>query len=114
MQIKTLICSLFLMFFSVTVMAGAGHDHSHGHEAISQGQAELVATENVRRLVEKGKLDESWRSIKFSKIEKKTFSGQPEWVVVFNNDNIADPKKRTLYVFLSIGGDYLAANYTGK
>ena len=114
MQLKTLIFGFLLSLFSVIAMAGSGHDHSHSHEPIDQNQAELTALKNLTRLVEKGKLDKSWASIKPSKIEKKTFSGHPEWVAVFTNDNITEPKKRTLYIFLSISGDYLAANYTGN
>lgn len=42
------------------------------------------------------------------------FDGDTEWVVVFVNDKIADTDKQKLYVFLTLGGDYIAANYTGK
>jgi len=111
MQLKTLMLGFSLSLFSAAAMAGSGQDHSHGHEAISQNQTELIATKNIDRLVEKGKLDESWASVTASKVEKKTFSGHPEWVA---NSAISDPEKRTLYVFLSTGGDYLAANFTGN
>jgi len=114
MQLKTLMLGFSLSLFSAAAMAGSGHDHSHGHEAISQNQAELIAIKNIDRLVEKGKLDKSWASVTASKVEKKTFSGHPEWVAVFTNSAISDPEKRTLYVFLSTGGDYLAANFTGN
>jgi hypothetical protein len=42
------------------------------------------------------------------------FKGNPEWVAVFVNDEITDPDKRTLYIYLTLGGDYIAANYTGE
>jgi hypothetical protein len=35
-------------------------------------------------------------------------------VAVFVNDKITDPAKQKLYVFMTLGGDYLAANYTGE
>ncbi len=114
MQLKTLIFGFLLSLFSVTVIAGGDHDHSHSHEPIDKNQAEITAIENLTRLIGKGKLDKSWASIKASKIEKKIFSGHPEWMVIFTNDRIVEPEKRTLYVFLSINGDYLAANYTGN
>ena len=114
MQLKKILFGILFILFSVIATAGSGHDHSHGHEAVSQNQARLIATKNVSRLVEKGKLDESWTSVTASKVEKKTFSGHPEWVAVFTNNAISDIEKQTLYVFLSAGGDYLAANYTGN
>lgn len=114
MRIYTLAITAVLYLFSFAAIAGSGHDHSQGHAAITQVQAESIASKNVVKLVDKGKIDKSWLTIKTSKAEKKDFSGKSEWVVVFNNNTIADPEKRTLYIFLSVGGDYLAANHTGK
>lgn len=114
MRIYTLAITTALYLFSFAAVAGSGHDHSHGHAAITQEQAESIAIKNVAKLADKGKLDKSWTTVKAAKVEKKSFGGDPEWVVVFNNNDIADPEKRTLYIFLSIGGDYLAANHTGN
>jgi len=30
------------------------------------------------------------------------------------NESVADINKQKLYVFLTLGGDYIAANFTGK
>jgi hypothetical protein len=68
----------------------------------------------VAVLVETKKLDESWASINVSSVEKKMFNGEPEWVAVFVNDKITDTEKRKFYVFLTLGGDYIAANFTGN
>ena len=114
MQLLTLIFSLLLSVFPIIVMAGGDHNHSHSHEPIDQNRAELTATKNLTKLIEKGKLDKSWASIKPSKSEKKIFGEHPEWMIIFTNDSIADSEKRTLYIFLSISGDYLAVYYTGN
>jgi hypothetical protein len=116
MQLKTLLLGLLLSMSSATAMAGSGHDHghSHSHEPVNQATATTNATEIVVALVKRNKLDESWASITPSSVEKKVFNGDPEWVVVFVNDKIADTEKRKLYVFLTLGGDYIAANYTGE
>ena len=114
MRIYTLVITAVLYLFSFSAVAGPGHDHSDGHAAITQEQAESIAIKNVAKLADKGKLDKSWTTVKVSKVEKKSFGGNPEWVVVFNNNDIPEPEKRTLYVFLSVGGDYLAANHTGN
>lgn len=114
MRIHTLALTAILSLFSFSASAGAGHDHSHGHAAVSQTQAESIAVKNVAKLADKGKIDKSWTTVKASTVEKKSFGGNSEWVVVFNNGDIPDPEKRTLYIFLSVGGEYLAANHTGK
>jgi hypothetical protein len=114
MRIQTIIFSLVLSFFSLTAMAGTGHDHGHSHDPVTQSRAEEIATKNVARLADNDKIDSSWKSSKATKSEKKDFSGHMEWVVVFKNENISDPAKQTLYIFLGLGGEYIAANYTGK
>ncbi len=118
MNRRTLALSIILGFLSSTVMAGGGHDHGHGHShsniAVNQVTAKANATKIVAALTQRKKLDESWASTTASSVEKKVFKGNPEWVVIFNNDKITDPAKQKLYVFLTLGGDYIAANYSGK
>jgi hypothetical protein len=59
-------------------------------------------------------LDKSWASTTASSIDKKVISGNQAWVVVFINDKITDTKKRKLYIFLTLGGDYAGANHIGE
>lgn len=114
MRIHVLAFTAALSLIPIAAIAGPGHEHGHSHAAINQVQAESVAVKNIARLVESGKIDKSWAGVKVAKVEKKTFGSTPEWVVVFQNNEIADAAKRTLYVFLSVDGEYLAANHTGK
>jgi hypothetical protein len=114
MRIQTIIFSLALSLFSAVAFAGAGHDHGHSHDPVTQSKAEAIAAKSVSRLVEKGKIDTSWKAVTVAKSEKKKFGGETEWVVSFKNDKVSDPSKQTLYIFLTLGGEYLAANYTGK
>lgn len=116
MNTKTLALSIILSLFSSIVTAGGGHDHghSHSHVAVNQATAKINATKIVAALTQRKKLDASWVSSTVSSVEKKTFKGNPEWVVVFNNDKITDTAKQNLYVFLTLGGDYIAANFSGK
>jgi len=115
---KTLAAALVLssLLFGAPVMAGSGHDHGHSHSStpVSQDKVGVKAAEIVAALVNRNKLDKNWGSIKASSIEKITVQGNPEWVVVFVDKTIADVEKQKLYVFLTLGGDYIAANYTGK
>lgn len=115
---KNLAAALVLssLLFGAPVMAGSGHDHGHSHSStpVSQDKVGVKAAEIVAALVNRNKLDKNWESIKASSIEKITVQGNPEWVVVFEDKNITDVEKQKLYVFLTLGGDYIAANFTGK
>lgn len=115
---KTLATTLVLssLIFGMPVMAGSEHDHGHSHAQapVNQQVAEKKADEVIASLVEREKIDTSWASIKASSVEKKALNGYPEWLVTFNNEKITDTDKQTLYVFLTIGGEYIAVNYTGK
>jgi len=116
MRITALLFSFILSIYSFTVLAGSGHDHGHSHDQtpVTQDQVKVNAAKFVSGLVEKKSLETSWASIKPKSIEEKVFKGQKEWVAVFVNNKISDPAKRTLYIFMTLGGKYIAANYTGK
>lgn len=112
-MIVVTLCTLSLAATPVFSGPGApGHEHSHG--PISAEAAQEKATKQVADLVTKGKLDPSWNNIKPSKAEQKTFAKGAEWVVEFVNSAAADKTKQTLYVFYTLDGHYLAANFTGK
>ena len=118
MNLKNIVIGCAFGLFSLTAVAGGGHDHGHGHShasgPVNQDTAKANASKIVASLVKRNKLDKSWGSAVASSIEKKTFKGQPEWVVVFQNDEVTDTAKKKLYVFLTIGGEYIAANHSGK
>ena len=122
MQIRTFIMGLLFSTLSTTALAGSGHDHGHsqghGHShdntPINETTAKANAVEYVAALVKKDKLDNSWASISASEIQQISVNGNPEWKIVFVNEDIADTEKQNLYVFLTLGGDYIAANFTGK
>ena len=112
---KNLISTLlFLSFLTVTpAIAGTGHSHAE-EKPITTEQVTSLASENIERLIDAGKIDPSWKEVKVNSIEQKTFSHDPEWVVKYTNNKMSDASKQTLYMFFSIGGRYLATNYTGE
>ncbi|WP_432823014.1 DUF6488 family protein [Trichloromonas sp.] len=112
---RKIIISLMTLFaLSVgSAFAGAGHDHGP-ITPISQAEASQKAVGIVAKIVESGKIDASWAEVKPDVAEKKEYQHGPEWLVTFTNPKAEDPAKQTLYVFLSSGGKYLAANFTGK
>ena len=105
---------LLLSFMSITpAIAGTGHSHAK-EKAITTEEVTSLASENIKRLIDTGKIDPSWKGVKADSIEQKTFGHDPEWVVKYKNDKISEASKQTLYMFFSIGGRYLATNYTGE
>ena len=115
---KTLAIALVLssLFFGAPVIAGSGHDHGHSHAPapVNKEIAEINAGKAITSLVVSGKIDKSWELIIASSSEIKEFSGRSEWVVIFINEKITDTDKQKLYVFLTLSGEYIGANYTGN
>ncbi len=116
MKFKALLLGFTLTLFSMMAVAGGGHNHGHGysHSPVNQKAANAIATKIIASFIKQKTLDKSWASTTVSTSEKKTFNSKQEWVVSFINEKVTDAKKRKLYVFLTLSGDYIAANYTGK
>ena len=116
MQLKTILLGLAMGLFSITTIAGSGHDHGHGHShsPVNEVTAKAEATQIIASFVKQKTIGESWSSIPAKSVEKKTFHGKQEWVVSFVNEKVTDTKKSKLYIFLTLSGEYVAANYTGK
>ena len=102
------------LFISSQVLAGAGHDHGHSHGPVSADVVVGKAVTKVKQLAVDKKIDTSWKNVKSTGAEKKTFGKGLEWVVSFNNTKVSDKTKQNLYIFFSLDGHYIAANYTGK
>ncbi|MDH5301866.1 MAG: DUF6488 family protein [Gammaproteobacteria bacterium] len=118
---KYLFAALLSLFIaSGTAIAGGnhshdgGHSHDHAHGPIDGDKAIAKAEKKLLNLIEKNKIDASWRDIKASKVEQKTFTKGPEWVVSFVNPRATEADKQTLYIFYSLDGHYIAANFTGQ
>ena len=103
-----------LSLVTAPAFSGPGHEHSHTQGPISEEAAKQEATKQVADLVSKGKVDKSWSGIKPAKAYQKTFKKGPEWIVEFVNSAASDKAKQTLYLFYTLDGHYMAANFTGK
>lgn len=113
---KTIIAVTFstLSLLTMPAFSGPGHDHSHSHAAITAQGVEQKAAKQVAALIAKGKVDKGWSAIKPTKSYQKTFEKGQEWVVEFTNSAAPDKTKQTLYLFYTLDGHYVAANFTGK
>ena len=115
---KILLITLLSLFISAPVLAGPGNDDGHGHShsqgPVSSDEVIKRATKKVIQMAKAGKIDALWSTTKASAAEQKIYAKGPEWVIRFNNDKLTDTTKQTLYMFFSLDGHYIAANYTGN
>jgi len=117
---KTLTTTLLLslLLIGAPVMAGSGHGHDadggHSLAPVSKDEAVSRAAKKVKQLADAGKIDTSWSGINAASVEQKTYSKGPEWVITFKNNKISDVAMQSLYLFFSLDGHYIAANYSGN
>ena len=88
--------------------------HFHGSKPAAEETVLTCAAQRKDSLVSSGKLDSSWKAVKHEKIEQVDGKKGKEWKVTFKNPQVTDASKQTLYVFLSLPGNVVAANFTGK
>lgn len=112
--ISALLISTASLGVTPAFSAGTGHGHGHDHETLTEVSALEQASKKIPDLIANGKLDKNWEGAKPIKTYKKTFSKGDEWVVEVENPAATDPSKKMLYLFFSLDGHYVAANFTGK
>ncbi|MBC7781920.1 MAG: hypothetical protein H7125_17640 [Proteobacteria bacterium] len=91
-----------------------GGCHFHGSTPAKRETVSGCATQRKDALVSSGKLDVTWKDVKHDKVEQVEGKKGKEWKVSFKNPVAKDKAKDTLYVFLSLPGNYIAANFTGQ
>lgn len=111
--IKTLFLAIALTF-SVAAPALAHPEHDMVEEENPRLLALNSASYVVDRMIQRNAIAASWGSIEPTSAFLRQRNGADEWVVTFQNNAIANPAERTLYVMLTYSGVYIAANYTGQ
>jgi len=117
---KTLLLFISILFISASpVFAGGGHAHNaDGSHSIASKIGKKVVIEVsgkvIKSLIKAKKIAESWSLAKQTSVGQKRFSGNLEWVIVYNNSQEKDANKQNLFVFLSLRGEYLGSNFTGQ
>lgn len=110
------IVPLILMPTAVQVRASDHIEHTYpNHSAvlIDIPGAQANAKGIIADLIDKKKLTQDWAEAEITSTDKKIYTGNTEWVVVFFNNQADDKDKQTLYIFLSLAGEYIAVNFTG-
>jgi Family of unknown function (DUF6488) len=55
-----------------------------------------------------------WQAVKHDKAEVVEGKKGREWKVTFKNPAVTDKSKETLYMFYTVPGNFIAANFTGQ
>ncbi len=90
-----------------------GRCHFHGSKPAAEGTVSGCAAERKAALIKSGKLDASWQAVQAVKLEQVEGRKAKEWRVTFKNPAVADKAKDTLYMFFTVPGNFVAANFTG-
>ena len=95
--------------------AGPGDGcHFHGSKPAAESTIIQCATQRKDDLVKGGKLDKSWSPIKQGSIEYIEGKKGKEWKVIFANSSEPDQTKKSLFMFFTPPGNFIAANFTGQ
>lgn len=109
-----------LMAFSLAAVAApvsadkGGSCHFHGSEAAKEDTILRCAVQRKDALASGGKIEGSWKGARQEKLEQVDGKKGKEWRVTFRNPEAKEKGKEALYVFLSLQGNVLAANFSGK
>lgn len=91
-----------------------GSCHFHGSKAASEDAVLGCAKQRKEALVKSGKLDQSWQALQHNKLEQVDGKKGKEWKVTFRDPAATNKAKETLYLFFTLPGNFIAANFTGK
>lgn len=113
--IVILAASLSSLMMSAVSFAGEGANcHFHGNIAAEESTVIRCAKDRRDLYVKQGTTEASWSDIEPNSVEIIEGAKGQEWRVLFENKAASEPSKRTLYMFFTLPGNFIAANYSGK
>ena len=115
MKKTILLLSLSAALWAPAVWADKGGScHFHGNKTAAEAAVSSCALQRKDALVKAGKLEAAWSALKPDKIEVVEGQKGKEWKVTFKDASAKDKSKETLYVFFTLPGNFIAANFTGQ
>ena len=115
MQEKKPLLSCFLLLYLLIFFCGQVAAAKKNNDApVNMESAVKTAKIVVNKLAKGEKIDKSWLKINAKSAIVRQYPHGTEWVIAFNNRKIKKVSHRTLYIFLTLSGKYVAANYTGQ
>lgn len=114
MRKTILILSICFAFNSSPALAHGNESHGHAGTLESVEDAFRAAQHIIVQGIMRQMLPESWENATPISAEVKMGEEIREWVIVLSNESIEKSAEQTLYIFLSLGGSYIRANFTGE
>ncbi len=114
---KSLVATIILSaaaWAPTTYADTGGSCHFHGSKPAAESVVTGCADQRKKTLIKGGKLDASWAAIKPEKVETIDGKKGKEWKLTFKNPAVTDASKQALYMFYSLSGNFIAANFTGQ
>ena len=103
------------LFAAPSAFADSGSScHFHGNAPIKETVIADCASKKKDALATSGQIEASWKLVKLEKSETMEGKKAKEWKLTFSNPAAKDATKQTLYMFYSLTGNFIAANFTGK
>jgi len=107
--------TLSTALWAPTALADPGNScHFHGKKPAAEPIVSGCAVQRKDMLVKSGKLEAAWSAIKPASIEAVDGKKGKEWKVTFKDATAKDKSKETLYMFFTLPGNFIAANFTGQ
>ena len=110
-SIATLVATL--SFAPAAFAGGGGGCHFHGNAPIKEAVI-VGCAEYKDGLVRSGKLDPSWKGVKLDKAETVEGKKMKEWKITFKNPAEKDAARQTLFMFYTLTGNLVGANFDGS
>ena len=104
----------FLLFAAVAILSPPVLAHPEGHDEPYRAEPRPIseqAQDAVVKLVTQGKLPASWSKAVQTKRDLRTKNGKQQWVITFHNKAERRRAKRTLYMLMTPGGEFISANH---
>ena len=102
------------------IAAGAAHAnegggcHFHGKTPAKEQTVLDCAEQFKSDFIGQGRLDASWKGVKPSKVEQIEHELGTEWKLTLVNAAAADKSKQNLFMFFTLPGNFIAANFDDK
>ena len=106
--------ALALTFASWSFAGEGSSCHFHGSKKAKESTIEQCANQRRDLYLKNGTIDASWSDVKPSVIELVDGAKRKEWRVRFDNPQASDSTKDQLFMFFTLPGNFIAANYSGK
>lgn len=91
-----------------------GSCHFHGTKPAAEATVASCAVQRKDALISSGKIDGAWKTVKQDKVEQVDGKKGKEWKVTFKDPAAKDKTRETLYMFFTVPGNFIAANFTGQ